>query len=632
MATPSGRVYLCANAIVDRNYNHTIDFKNPGEQRAYWGSLIKYSADKSVYTYIRRTREYITVDYPLNKLQDINYLFYQAEEDGKIYYCFVTQKEYLNDNTSYIYFEVDVLQTRMFEYQVKPSYVLQEHCDRWDADHKPIYSRTEEGLDYGSEYTVESGYRALEGSSVLWYLAICKPHNNLVSDGHNGLEPTSIGGISNPYVYYLLPDTLIRNLDTYTFNYNNEKRSTSEIIAPEHKTIQVNGLITFSKDMGDSELGNFVHQIVRMNYCPFKQIEMNIAVEGINENITIDAIEDSGDRSYFKYATINGHNYIRLYDIDVKSLRTDLAEMGIFEGIESAMPTAEQWEEIKANPYTTERDKRFESKLLTHPYRYNLLTDWKSQPIVIKNEYIGGDKIKLKQVQAIGPNAPARYYIDNYKKDPEGRASSLTQLIQDDYPVINDQYYSFMLSNRNQLQADKTNAILSSVANMSKSAVGGALFGGGLGALSGAISSGLDSAIGIQNLVRSQNAKQQDLKNLPDSIVNSNDGSMIIQDNNACISFYRMKICCEFEELLADTFNMTGYTVKRVKMPNLRTRARFNYVKTVGANIIGSFDQNDLNKIKAIFDNGVTFWHWNENPEHFKPYDYSIENIETKLL
>ena len=600
MPTPSGRVYLCANAIVDRNYNHTIDFKNPGEQSAYWGSLIKYSPDNERYSYIRRTREYITVPYTMNELQDVNYLFYKAQEDGKMYYCFVTHKEYLNDEATYVYFEVDVMQTRMFEYQVKPSYVLQEHCDRWNADHKPIYSITEEGLDYGSEYTVESAYKVDCDTDFVddlsWYIAVCAPHQNLVESGHNAKEPTVITNLANPYIL---------------FSTTGYSASDSEEVAD---------VLEFMNIMADSELGTYVKQILKIPYLPFD----------LKYSHPVISAKDSKHK--FATTTIKGKKFIRIRTILTSYFKQTLAEMGIFEGIESAMPTAEQWEEIKANPYTTERDKRFESKLLTHPYRYNILSDWKNSPVILKNEYLSGEKIKLNFIQSISFNGGARYWVDGYRKDIEGRHNSLSQLISEENPIVSDQYYEYMLANRNQIQADKTNAIISSMANMSKSAFGGALFGGGLGAISGALTSGLDSAIGIQNMIRSQNAKQQDLKNLPDTIINSNDSSFNRFDENDYVTFYRMKICCEFEELLADTFNMTGYTVKRVKMPNLKTRARFNYVKTVGANIIGSFDQNDLSKIKAIFDNGITFWHYNANPDHFKPFDYSIENIETKLL
>ena len=172
--------------------------------------------------------------------------------------------------------------------------------------------------------------------------------------------------------------------------------------------------------------------------------------------------------------------------------------------------------------------------------------------------------------------------------------------------------------------------MVSTAASMGQSVVGGAMFGGFLGGVSGALSSGVNGVVNTLNMIRSENAKQKDLKNLPDSVINSNNGLFNVLDWNEYLTLYRYKICCEFEELLADTFAMTGYTVKRMKLPNLRTRARFNYVKTVGANIVGSFDQNDLTLIKQIFDNGVTFWHY--NTVNFKPFDYSLENIETKLI
>ena len=179
---------------------------------------------------------------------------------------------------------------------------------------------------------------------------------------------------------------------------------------------------------------------------------------------------------------------------------------------------------------------------------------------------------------------------------------------------------------------------MSAVTNAGTSLAGGiisgGMTGGPVGAILGGAIGGLTSAVhgvtNTANLVRSQNAKQKDLKNLPDTIINPNDSSFNYYDKNDWVSFYRYKICCEFENLLADTFAMSGYTVKRVKVPNLKTRVRYNYIKTVGANIVGSFDQNDLATLKAIFDNGVTFWHY--NTVNFKPLDYSLENIETKLL
>ena len=38
-------------------------------------------------------------------------------------------------------------------------------------------------------------------------------------------------------------------------------------------------------------------------------------------------------------------------------------------------------------------------------------------------------------------------------------------------------------------------------------------------------------------------------------------------------------------------------------------RKNWNYIKTIGANIEGNIPEDDLNELKAIFNNGVTIWH-----------------------
>ena len=66
---------------------------------------------------------------------------------------------------------------------------------------------------------------------------------------------------------------------------------------------------------------------------------------------------------------------------------------------------------------------------------------------------------------------------------------------------------------------------------------------------------------------------------------------------------------------------MYGYKVNNVKIPNILGRKNWNYVKTLGSNIEGNIPQNDLQEIKNMFDNGVTFWH---NSNTF--LDYSQDN------
>jgi hypothetical protein len=66
---------------------------------------------------------------------------------------------------------------------------------------------------------------------------------------------------------------------------------------------------------------------------------------------------------------------------------------------------------------------------------------------------------------------------------------------------------------------------------------------------------------------------------------------------------------------------MYGYQVNTLKVPNITGRRNWNYIKTIDINITGNIIQEDMQKIKNIFNNGVTLWH---NPSTY--LDYSQNN------
>lgn len=85
-------------------------------------------------------------------------------------------------------------------------------------------------------------------------------------------------------------------------------------------------------------------------------------------------------------------------------------------------------------------------------------------------------------------------------------------------------------------------------------------------------------------------------------------------------SFYKMSIKQEYAKIIDDFFSMYGYKVNEVKIPNVTGRTNWNYVKTIDANILGDIPQEDMQKLKDIFNSGVTFWH---NPNTFLDYSQS---------
>ena len=87
--------------------------------------------------------------------------------------------------------------------------------------------------------------------------------------------------------------------------------------------------------------------------------------------------------------------------------------------------------------------------------------------------------------------------------------------------------------------------------------------------------------------------------------------------------FYTLSIKSEFAKRIDKYFDMYGYLTNSVKTPNLNNRPNWNYIKTIGINILGDIPQEDLQTIKQFFDNGITLWH---NTNTFLDYSQNNRN------
>jgi hypothetical protein len=58
-----------------------------------------------------------------------------------------------------------------------------------------------------------------------------------------------------------------------------------------------------------------------------------------------------------------------------------------------------------------------------------------------------------------------------------------------------------------------------------------------------------------------------------------------------------------------DYFEMYGYKTNEVKVPDLKSRPYWNYIKTANINITGNIPEEDKKKLRGIYDKGVTIWH-----------------------
>ena len=128
----------------------------------------------------------------------------------------------------------------------------------------------------------------------------------------------------------------------------------------------------------------------------------------------------------------------------------------------------------------------------------------------------------------------------------------------------------------------------------------------------------------VQNAMDSYNARIHDAQATADSIVTGSNDLMrqIALDLNTFV-LYVYRPTDEYKQKLEKIWNMRGYATNAIDYPNLRSKISWNYIQTVKCNIKGTnIDPSDLEKIKRVFDNGITLWH-NKNVG-----DYSQNNGE----
>ena len=126
---PNSNIKIYKDVPLDNTYNHTLYFSSLNEQNAYFHgtpSILKYNLTSQ--SYQRVVDGSMRVAIKSDNLYDCNYLAFQNASFGtKWFYAFITSVEYVNNETSEITFEIDPLQTYLFDVQLKECYVEREH-------------------------------------------------------------------------------------------------------------------------------------------------------------------------------------------------------------------------------------------------------------------------------------------------------------------------------------------------------------------------------------------------------------------------------------------------------------------------------------------------------------------------
>lgn len=192
---PNSKFVLLKKCPLDNSYTHTIWFRDADAQYDYFYGLRKYVfTDQS---YQRWKRGVMRVEVATENVYDCNYLMFQNTAYGnKWFYAFITGVEYVNNKTTEISYQIDVMQTWYFDYEMKHCFVEREHS-RTDVIGENLVP---ENLETGEMVIKEDGhFDVFKNMSIVISATFDSTYNDKLGANY--------GGMFSGTIFHTFPNT-----------------------------------------------------------------------------------------------------------------------------------------------------------------------------------------------------------------------------------------------------------------------------------------------------------------------------------------------------------------------------------------------------------------------------------------
>ena len=565
--TPQTDVYLLKVPLEINDINQ-LTFSNANAQFTYFNSLPKLSVDNFTY---QRKDGVIRFGAPYDDLITYNYVMYRNEGySNKWFYAYITNMEYMNNNTTDISIKTDVWQTWQFDLTYKPVLIDREHANTDVAGDNTL----PEGLELGEMVCNGSttNFGGVGGEQMSNYCLVAEV-SQIENEGESATMSYSWGSGSHdetPKINSMDRGTIPLIIGMYDGDGN----------TAEHVTTLYD-----KAGLGDS--------IVNIYMLPKTLIgsyyELWIAVTPAGQS--------TESRRFAVPASKSG-----TYDLGTTTF---------------TKPTT-------VNGYTPKN-----KKVLSYPFCYFNISNNSGSCLPYRYEDFQST-ISFSVEGTFGVSGSTKAIPQNYLNISTGNALDYS-ITGPKYPVCSwksDSYTNWLTQNAVNMETQWKTTILGGLLGVASGAYQGYSTGkqynlsplkmGTVGAVTGGISMGGD----MISLAREQHLAKTSANFVSDQVRgNLNAGDFVWAKYRSPFTYMPMSIKAEYARCIDEFFSQYGYKCNRVKVPNITGRRNWNYVKTVGCYIQADIPQDDLQEIKIMFDKGVTFWH---NPSTFG--DYSQNN------
>ena len=227
--TPQGIIYLCKTPLIN-DYKNQLTFSNETTQYNYFASTIQKSF--SDYYYIKKDNT-VKLNVNIDDIINCNYLFYRnAGFTNKLYYCFITNMEYINENCTAVTFETDVYQTWLFNINYNKCFIEREHVNNDAVGLHTVPENLETGEYFCNDHAKDATMDSYASDLCFIMASTSQP---LTGEAKDTVAPTS--------TY----NGIYTGLSYYRYDATSAIDSILEIFAKNGKTDAINGIFMAPK-------------------------------------------------------------------------------------------------------------------------------------------------------------------------------------------------------------------------------------------------------------------------------------------------------------------------------------------------------------------------------------------------
>lgn len=637
---PSTEIHILQNIPLNKSYEHTVFYKDAETQAAEFLKYEKYMLTN--YSYQRANLGTLRVELKYENLYNCNYLMFKnnAFED-KWFYAFITGVSYVSNEVSEIYYEIDVMQTWCYDYSFLKTFVDRQHS-KTDA----LYENTQpEGLELGIVYDfiARVGLYPLNGVDDNFLI--------LATTSPQGAHPKArviSGSLFSLYSIVANESEAISNLKTYIDNGLESNIIAIYTCAPNDK-LTIDKTFKRKQTIGEYQPRNYKLFTYPYSFiCAYNDLgqEMELHYENFRDVTGKPPVDFDYSYSFRALTTqlpqpqsnLIVKNYLQYgttrdtYDAYYHTLCYNVFPTGAFSG-----DAFKVWLAQNKNTYSASMNaigNTYDTNQRIISNNYAMASLGASTALVNSgisaNTALANANASNQTALAINENNRQFGQVQNGINGVAGiMGSALSGNVGG---MINSAVNTATSMYGTELSANNTTSMLATdLANTNRSVGASQTIARNSystamkNASMSEVNANLSNLNAYQNATAMLVAKKQDIMHHPSNL----HGALMndlwnVKFHIVGFTIFEKYIKREYAEKIDEYFDKYGYAQNTAYVPERLNRKHYSYLKTVGCNIVGKMNNNDILTIKGIYDNGITTWDTLQNVGHYE-IDNSVE-------